>query len=124
MAVDAGTIYGEVRIKTDRLNDDARRVNDTINGVGKNSGTTTTGMQKSWAKTFASVAGAAGAFALISSAVKTAAKTFSSFEQQMANVQSVARGTPAEFDKLKKAAQDAGEKTRFSAPKPQTHFTI
>ncbi len=115
MAVDAGTIYGEVRIKTDRLNDDARRVNDTINGVGKSSGKTTTGMQKSWAKTFTSVAGAAGAFALISSAVKTAAKTFSSFEQKMANVQSVARGTPAEFDKLKKAAQDAGEKTRFSA---------
>ncbi len=115
MAVDAGTIYGEVRIKTDRLNDDARKVNDTINGVGKSSGKTTTGMQKSWAKTFTSVAGAAGAFALISSAVKTAAKTFSSFEQQMANVQSVARGTPAEFDKLKKAAQDAGEKTRFSA---------
>lgn len=116
MPVDAGTIYSEVRIELDRLRADIKSMNTQFNQFAsqnkKQSGT----VQKNWTKSFQGInlAGVA-AFAGLGLAIKKAIGTFSDFEQSLANVQSVARGTPEEFARMEEAARRAGETTRFTA---------
>lgn len=121
MAVDAGTVFSEVRVKFNRLEGDVQKISAKIKSLATN-------VQKQAARignsiknalkesNVAKLAGVA-AFAAIGNAVRKSVAAFSSFEQSMANVQSVARATPADFKKLEDAALKAGETTRYSATK-------
>ncbi len=145
MAVDAGTIYSEVRIDLKNLKGDVQQVNSKIDGLAKTNKTKSDQVKKKWSDAFAAIktggtrafkaVGSAvnsavkslkginskivgvAAFAALSAAVKSSVTAFTGFEQELANVQSVARSTPAEFKKLKQAALDAGESTRFTSQK-------
>jgi len=64
------------------------------------------------AKSYLGLAAAIGAAVKIG---KEAIKIFAEFEQTMANVKAVTKATPEEFFRLKQAAKQAGETTRFSA---------
>ena len=114
--VDAGTIYSEVRVALDKLKGDLQQVETQFNKFGTTNTAAATKTEKSWKKSFGQVnlAGVA-AFVAIGAAVKQAISVFASFEQSMANVQSVARATPEEFRLLEEAALKAGETTRFTA---------
>jgi len=116
MAVDAGTIYSEVRIELDKLKGDIRKTRTEFDKFGKSNQRQARKVQKSWTDKFKQInlAGVA-AFAGIGVALKKAITQFADFEQAMANVQSVARATPEEFRRLEEAAQQAGETTAFSA---------
>lgn len=116
MAVDAGTIFSEVRIEIDKLRGDIKRVETRLDQFAKNSNERSTAVQKNWTNSFKQV-GLAGvaAFTAIGLVVKNGIKTFTSFEQSLANVQSVARATPEEFERIEQAAREAGETTKFTA---------
>jgi len=116
MAINAGTIYSEVRIAIDKLKSDISQVEINLDKFGKTNAKQATNTEKKWYDSFGkiSLAGVA-AFAGIALAVKTAVKTFASFEQALANVRSVAQATPSEFQAIEKAAIEAGETTRFTA---------
>ena len=116
MAVDAGTIYSEVRIQLDKIKGDLAKLSTNFNKFAKENQARSTETQKTWTKNFEKInlAGVA-AFAGIGLAVKGAVGQFAEFEQSMANVQSVARATPEEFAKIEAAAREAGETTKFSA---------
>lgn len=116
MAVDAGTIFSEVRIEIDKLKGDIRRVETRLDQFGKNSQARSTTVTKNWTDSFKKInlAGVA-AFAAIGFAIKKGVDTFASFEQSIANVQSVARATPEEFAAIEEAARAAGETTKFTA---------
>jgi len=116
VAVDAGTIYSEVRIALDKLKGDIRQVEQSFDQIGKTTKGAADQTQASWQQSFKAVAAASVvAFAAVVLAIKGAIGTFAGFEQAVANVQSVARATPAEFEKIKAAAAEAGETTRFTA---------
>jgi len=116
MAIDAGTIYSEVRVELDKLKADIRSVHAEFNKFAAQNKTAATGVQKTWADSFKNVnLSGVAAFAGLGLAVKSAISTFAGFEQSLANVQSVARGTPAEFALLEQAAKEAGETTRFTS---------
>lgn len=116
MPVDAGTIYSEVRLEIDKLRGDIKKMNTEFDKFGKVNKQEAAKVQKSWTDKFKQInlAGVA-AMAGIGIAVKKAITVFADFEQSMANVQSVARATPEEFQKLEEAALSAGETTAFSA---------
>jgi len=116
MAVDAGTIYSDVRIQLEKLKGDINKVTAEYDkmgqGITKSTKDTETKTKKSFSEiNLAGVAALAG----ITVAIKSSINSFASFEQSLANVQSVARGTPAEFAALEEAAASAGETTRFTA---------
>lgn len=116
MAVDAGTIYSEVRVELDKLKGDIRNVQTEFSKFAGQNKTAAKEMQKSWTDSFKNVnLSGVAAFAGLGLAVKSAISTFAGFEQSLANVQSVARGTPAEFALLEQAAKEAGETTRFTS---------
>lgn len=116
MAVDAGTIYSDVRIQLDKLKGDINKVTAQYDKMGsdikRSTGEAATQSKKSFGEI--NLAGVA-AFAGISIAIKKSITSFTNFEQSLANVQSVARATPEEFRALEEAAAAAGESTRFSA---------
>lgn len=112
MAVDAGSIYSEVRILLDKLKGDVQKMKTLYNQVDKS--TKKTGKQVKQTSLLAVVAFAAIARA-IQKLVFGSVKLFAGFEQSMANVASVARATPQEFEKITAAALEAGETTRFTA---------
>lgn len=116
MAADAGTIFSEVRIEIDKLSGDIKRVETKLDQFAKNSQNRSDAVKKNWTSSFKeiSLAGVAS-FAAITLAAKKSITTFSTFEQSLANVQSVARATPEEFAKIEEAAREAGETTKFSA---------
>ena len=116
MAVDAGTIYSEIRINLDRLRADIKAVDARFDKFATKQTATQAKVKTGWRTAFAgiSIAGIA-AFAAIGMAVKSAVKIFAGFEQSLANVESVAGATAAEMKELEQAALDAGETTRFTA---------
>lgn len=116
MSIDAGTIYSSVRIKLEQLESDIRKVQASYEKLGKKIDDSIGNTSKKTASSFKDInlAGVA-AFTGIALAAKAAASTFIGFEQAMANVASVARATPEDFEKLTKAAETAGETTRFTA---------
>jgi TP901 family phage tail tape measure protein len=116
MAVDAGTIYSEVRVELDKLRGDIRKVNTNFDKFAAKNAKQSGAVGKRWTQSFSAmkIAGVAAFAALTAAAVK-AGKIFGSFEQELANVRSVAGGSDADFAKLEKAAQEAGETTRFTA---------
>lgn len=116
MAVNAGTIYSEVRIALDKLKGDIAQVEANLDKFGKTNATQATAVQSKWSKSFGNInLAAVAAFAGMALAVKNTVKTFAKFEQSLANVRSVAQATPAEFAELERAALEAGETTRFTA---------
>jgi len=116
MAVDAGTIFSEVRIKLDKLKGDITNVEAQFNKFSKTNATMATQTQKKWTDSFKNInLQGVVAVAALTMAVKASISTFANFEQSLANVQSVARATPQEFEALEKAAIEAGETTRFTA---------
>lgn len=116
MSIDAGTIYSSIRIKLDQLENDIRAVQGKLDKFAQSSGQAAGTAENKWTSSFKQInlAGIA-AFTGIALAAKAAASTFAKFDQSMANVASVARATPEDFAKLTKAAEEAGETTRFSA---------
>jgi len=116
MAIDAGSIYSEVRIKLDKLNGDVQSVKTKLDQIGNKSKEVSNTSSKSLSKGFniAKLAGVA-AFAAITMAIKGAIDIAGTFEQSMANVASVSKSTEAEFQALNNAAMEAGETTRFTA---------
>ncbi len=145
MAVDAGTIKSEIRIDIKKLEQDIGKVKSKFSSLAGDVKKPTDRIAKAFTGATDSVKGAfarlsgsvkkssdkikntfnnlsnsvkisAGiAFAAVGALAKASIGQFAEFEQSMANVQSVARGTPAEFKKLEDAALKAGETTRYSA---------
>ncbi|MFA7502993.1 MAG: phage tail tape measure protein, partial [Anaerovoracaceae bacterium] len=115
-AVDAGTIYSEVRIELDKLRADLAKAESRFDQFGKQNQQQSNTVKKRWTDSFKQInlAGVA-AFAGIGLAVRGAIRTFADFEQQLANVRSVAGATPEEFERIEAAAREAGETTRFTA---------
>lgn len=116
MAVDAGSIYSEVRIALDRLKGDIQQVDAQFDKLVKQNKKQSNEVSTNWQASFRAIAvvGAA-AFVAVGLEVRKATKTFADFQQSLANVQSVARATPEEFQRLRDAAAEAGETTRFTA---------
>lgn len=115
-AIDAGTIYSSVRVALDKLKGDISKVETELDKFGKTNQQRAQKTATSWKDGFKKInlAGVA-AFAGIAIAVKESIKTFATFEQSLANVRSVAQATDEEFEKIEKAALEAGETTRFKA---------
>ncbi len=145
MAVDAGTIKSEIRIDIKKLEQDIGKVKSKFSSLAGDVKKPTDRIAKAFTGATDRIKGAftrlsgsvkkssdkikntfnnlsnsvkisAGiAFAAVGALAKASIGQFAEFEQSMANVQSVARGTPAEFKKLEDAALKAGETTRYSA---------
>lgn len=116
MAVDAGTIYSEVRIEIEKLNGDVKKIEALLSKFGKKMKKGSEETTQRWQDSFKKI-GIAGvvAFAAIGLAVKQAIGTFAKYEQAMANVRSVTDATAEDFKELEAAAIEAGESTRFTA---------
>ncbi|MGD8567382.1 MAG: phage tail tape measure protein [Gammaproteobacteria bacterium] len=116
MAVDAGSIFSEVRVSLDKLRADLSKVDARFGKFAQTNQQQSNKVQGFWTKSFGKIsAGGIAAFAGIGLAVKSAVKTFAGFEQSLANVESVAGATASEMDELRAAAIRAGEQTRFTA---------
>ena len=116
MAQDAGSIYSEIRVRLDKLGGDVTQVKTHLDQIGTKSTQVANTSEDALGKSFnASKLAGVAAFAAITIAIKSAIDISATFEQSMANVQSVAQGTEAEFRALGDAAMEAGESTRFTA---------
>jgi len=116
VAVDAGTIYSEVRIQLDKLRGDIKQVQLSMDKLGPVSKKASDTVAKNWKTGFNQIKFiSAAAFAAVAMAVKAAVSTFAGFEQSLANVQSVAGATAEELAQLEEAAKEMGETTRFTA---------
>jgi len=116
MAVNAGTIYSDVRVQLDKLSGDIQKIDAKFDQLAASNAKQAQTVEKNWKSSFnaLTVAGAA-AFAAVTLAAKEGIKTFATFEQSIANVRSVAGGTEEDFNKIEEAARSAGETTRFTA---------
>ena len=116
MAVNAGTIYSDVRIQLDKLSGDIQKIDAKFDQLSASNAKQAQTVKKNWKSSFnaLTVAGVA-AFAAVTAAAKEGIKTFATFEQSIANVRSVAGGTEEDFNKIEEAARSAGETTRFTA---------
>lgn len=114
--MDAGTVYSSIRIRLEQLDSDLKGVYARLDQMESKIKTQTSGATESASKSFnaMSIFGVA-AFLGIGNAIKSTIDTFSSFEQSMANVASVAGATDSEFLALSDAAEKAGETTRYTA---------
>lgn len=114
--VDAGTINASIRLRLDKIDKDLNSLSSRFTKFASDNKNQAGIVEKNWKSSFnaLSVTGIA-AFTGIGLAVKKSITTFSSFEQSIANVQSVARGTAEELELIEQAARDAGETTKFSA---------
>jgi len=116
MAVDAGTIYSEVRIALDKLSADVKATQVQFDKIAKGSGTTSTNTKNNFTKAFDGIKlGAIAAFAGVTIAVKKAISVFADFEQSLANVGAVSGADAEQMAQLKKAAEDAGLGTAYTA---------
>jgi TP901 family phage tail tape measure protein len=113
--VDAGSIYSDVRVRLDKLKGDITAINTEFNKLGTGLGDGAKKAEKTVTESFGKMLASIGALAGIRAVLQKVIGDFASFEQSMANVASVARATPEEFEKLNDAARRAGESTRFSA---------
>lgn len=116
MAIDSGSIYSSVRIRLSSLDGDIKGVYARLDQLESKVNTKVSKPTKALTSSFnvMSLAGAA-AFLKIGSAAASTLSTYADFEQQMANVASVAGATSGEFDQLNDAASKAGETTRYTA---------
>ncbi len=112
----AGTIVSEVRIDLEKLRGDSRRVLAEYKKIGTVGKQQAEKVQKSFEKSskLMSIAAVAG-FAAVTSIVKSSLKAFGGFEQAMANVASVSKGSKEDLEALGEAALKAGASTRYSA---------
>lgn len=116
MAVDAGSIYSEVRISLTNLEKDIAKLDAKFNVIAKKNASTTTTVKSDWQKAFSAIKIASvAAIAGITAAFKSGITIGASFEQSMANVASVAKATASDLADLNAAAAEAGETTRFTA---------
>lgn len=116
MAVDAGTIYAEVRIALDKLSGDVKGVQAQFDKVLKTGKTTADDTERSMGDSFKGInLAAVAAMAGITVAIKSAISTFAGFEQSMANTRSVTGATAEEFAMMEAAAEAAGKTTRYTA---------
>lgn len=116
MAVDAGSIYSEIRIALDKLKGDISKVDATFDKLVSENKKNSKEVEENWKKSFKgiSLAGTA-AIAGLTLAFKSAVSTFAKTEQALANVQAVTNATAEEFELLKESAEEAGRTTRFTA---------
>ncbi len=116
MAVDAGTIYSEVRIDINKLNGDIKKIETRLDQFANKNKKQSKEVTQTWQDSFKKM-GLAGvaAFAAIALAVNQAISIFAKYEQSMANVRSVTNATSEDFKALEEAAIEAGESTRFTA---------
>lgn len=116
MAIDAGTIYSDVRIKLDKLSGDIQKVDAKLDQLGNQNKKRSGEFQNSWENAFSAInISAVAVFAAIGLAVKKSIEIFAQFEQSMANVKAVTGATGEEFQILQDAALEAGQTTRFTA---------
>lgn len=120
MAEDAGSIYSEIRIRLDKLGIDIAQAEARIKRMGTDldaqTGKDSDKISKNYTDSFGKInIGAAAMAAGATAAFKSLVSTFASTEQSLANVRAVTGASATDFDKLKKAAVEAGDKTRFSA---------
>lgn len=112
MPVDAGSIFSEVRIRLDKLTGDVKQIDSLFDQINK--GSEKTG-KKTQEMSFLAVAAFAAVGLAIKKMVTSAVSLYADLEQSMANVASVAKATPEQFEKLEDAARAMGETTRFTA---------
>lgn len=116
MAVDAGTIYSEVRVHLSKVQNDLKAVTTEFDKFAKTNDLQAKGIEKKWSDVTKNISlmGVAS-FAALGIAVKTSISAFADFEQSIANIKSVSSGTEEEFLKLENAAREAGLTTKFAA---------
>ncbi|MGE5796938.1 MAG: phage tail tape measure protein, partial [Ignavibacteria bacterium] len=115
MAVDAGSIYSEIRIQLDSLNGDIQKVQASFDKLGTNLGQTSEKTKKKIGNDLQQINLAHVAlFAAIGLAIKKFISGYAEFEQSLANVQSVSRASAEDMAILEKAASKAGQTTKFS----------
>jgi TP901 family phage tail tape measure protein len=116
MAVDAGSIYSEVRVRLDLLKQDISSVEAEFDKFGTKNKEQTTKVEQDWSKGFnaASIAGVA-AFVAIGAAVKQAIAVFAEFDDSMAQVHAVMSGSEQDFADLENAALAMGSSTHITA---------
>lgn len=116
MAVDAGTIFAEVRIALDKLTGDVQSVQKSFDQFAQKNKQQATEVEKSWTDGFKNLNLASiAAFAAIGIAVKKSVEYFSTFESAMAGVRIQARATPEDFKLMEDAAQKAAQTTHVAA---------
>jgi TP901 family phage tail tape measure protein len=115
MAIDAGTIYSSVELRTGALKGGVNRASGLLSIFSKNSKKQAGIISRAFSTTFGTIAKGAAVIGGLTFALKAAAGPFKDFEQTMANVQSVTRASSEDFQLLEDAARNAGETTRFKA---------
>ena len=115
MAEDAGSVYSEVRIHLDQLDNDLKGVYARLDQMESRIKSQTSTASKTATKSFdaMSVAGVA-AFLGVGNAIKSTISTYSDFSQSMSNVAAVSNATGAQLQELTDAAKNAGATTRYS----------
>lgn len=116
MAIDAGTIYSQVRVELDKLRADVSSVKTEFSKLNTNVQNQTSQTTKTATEGFNKykLAGVA-AIGAVTLAFKSAITTFAKTEQSLANVRAVSGATAEEFTKIEEAAASAGRTTRFTA---------
>lgn len=116
MAEDAGSVYSEVRIHLDQLDNDLKGVYARLDQMESRIKSQTSTASKTATKSFdaMSVAGVA-AFLGVGNAIKSTASIYSDFSQSMSNVAAVSNATGAQLQELTTAAKTAGATTRYTA---------
>jgi TP901 family phage tail tape measure protein len=115
VAIDAGTIYSSIELRTGQLSQGIGNASNLLSGFVKNAKLSAGTIGNVFSTAFGVIAKGAAVIAGLTFALKAAAGPFAGFEQSIANVQSVTRATSEEFNLLEQAARDAGETTRFKA---------
>lgn len=115
MPENAGTVYSEIRIMLDKLTGDVKQTQALYDKLGVSIGTTSTQTEKKVNTSLQNINLAHIAlFAAIAAYVKKSVTDYASFEQSLANVNSVAKASAADMALLEKAASDAGQATKFT----------
>jgi len=116
MAVDAGSIYSEIRIALDKLQSDILKANTAFDKFGTSNTKQAQKVKNTWSKSFQGMSLASTvAIGAMTLAFKKAISTFANTEQSLANVRAVTGATAEEFEILKNSAEEAGRTTRFTA---------
>lgn len=113
---DSGSIYSDIRLRLDKLQQDITSVKTGFDKLGKNIQSSSDKSTKTMTDNFKKInlAGTA-AIGAVTLAFKSAITTFANTEQSLANVRAVSNATAEEFKTLKDAAEEAGTTTRFTA---------
>ena len=116
MAEDAGSVYSEVRIHLDQLDNDLKGVYARLDQMESRIKSQTSTASKTATKSFdaMSVAGVA-AFLGVGNAIKSTISTYSDLSQSMSNVAAASNATGAQLQELTDAAKNAGATTKYTA---------